>query len=129
MSNRKEFTRFSESLSQFRVIGNKRIQEILDQRASSLKKVEILSCIISHGGMELETNDFSGGSTVTRAGLKHACVANGVKIPKRITKKTLLISLLNYVDRPYIKGDLQKKGSTVERVALLRVYRGLLNKN
>ena len=129
MSEIEEFTRFSKHLSQFRVMGNKRIQEILDESASSLKKVEILSCIISHGGLELETDDFSDGSTVTRTGLERACIANGVTIPKPITKKTLLIALLNHVNRPYIEGDLHKKGSTVERVALLRIYRGLLDKN
>ena len=48
MSEIEEFTEFSKRISQFRVMGNKRIQEILDESASSLKKVEILSCIISH---------------------------------------------------------------------------------
>jgi|APSaa5957512535_1039671.scaffolds.fasta_scaffold28499_2 hypothetical protein len=129
MSEIEEFTEFSKRISQFRVMGNKRIQEILDESASSLKKVEILSCIISHGGLELEDDDFSDGSTVTRTGLERACIANGVTIPKPITKKTLLIALLNHVNRPYIEGDLHKKGSTVERVALLRIYRGLLDKN
>ena len=129
MSEIEEFTEFSKRLSQFRVMGNKRIREILDESAFSLKKVEILSCIISHGGLELETDDFSDGSTVTRTGLERACIANGVTIPKPITKKTLLIALLNHVNRPYIEGDLHKKGSTVERVALLRIYRGLLDKN
>jgi len=129
MSEIEEFTRFSKRLSQFRVMGNKRIREILDESASSLKKVEILSCIISHGGLELETDDFSDGSTVTRTGLERACIANGVTIPKPMTKKTLLTALLNYVNRPYIEGDVHKKGSTVERVALLRIYRGLLDKN
>ena len=127
MDEIEEFTRFSKRLSQFSVIGNIRIQKILDESASSLKKVEILSCIISHGGLELETNDFSGGSTVTRTGLERACIANGVTIPKPKTKKKLLISLLNHVNRPYIKGDFHKIGSTVERVALLRIYRGLLD--
>ena len=129
MSEIEEFTRFSKHLSQFRAMGNKHIQEILDESASSLKKVEILSCIISHGGLELETDDFSDGSTVTRTGLERACIANGVTIPKPMTKKTLLIALLNHVNRPYIEGDVHKKGSTIERVALLRIYRGLLNKN
>ena len=129
MSEIEEFTEFSKRLSQFRVMGNKRIREILDESASSLKKVEILSCIISHGGLELETDDFSDGSTVTRTGLERACIANGVTIPKPMTKKTLLTALLNHVNRPYIEGDVHKKGSTVERVALLRIYRGLLDKN
>ena len=129
MSEIEEFTRFSKRLSQFRVMGNKRIREILDESAFSLKKVEILSCIISHGGLELETDDFSDGSTVTRTGLERACIANGVTIPKPMTKKTLLTALLNHVNRPYIEGDVHKKGSTVERVALLRIYRGLLDKN
>ena len=129
MNNKEEYNQFSKGLSRFRGLDNRRIREILDERGNSLKKVEILACIIAHGGGELESEDFSSGSTVTNPGLKHACIINGVTFPENATKKMLLKALLKHSNRPYIEGDVIKKGSTVESVALLRVYHGLLDNN
>jgi hypothetical protein len=129
MNEVEKYNLFRNYLLNSQIEDIKTINQILDDNVKSLKKVEILACIISHGGLELESNDFSDGSTVTRIGLKRACIANGVEIPKTITKKSLLIALLKHVKKPYIEGDISETGSTIERVALVRVYRGLLDKS
>ena len=127
MGEKEDFSRFSRLLSRHSLEGVSSVWQLFQERADRLEKVEILSCIISHGGLELEEEDFSGGSTVTRTGLKRACEANNVEMPIRETKKSLLKALLSHVGSRYEKGDVGK-GSTVERDALLRVYKGLLEK-
>jgi hypothetical protein len=89
-----------------------------------MQKQEVLSLIISHGGMKIEEEDFSVGSTITRAGLERACVSNGVAIPYPPTKKNTLMALLKHVNKPYIEGDV-RRGSTIEKIALIRILEGL----
>ena len=89
-----------------------------------MQKQEVLALIIAHGGMRIEEADFSSGSTVTKAGLERACISNGVAIPVPSTKKKLVKSLLSHVGKSYVKGDV-RKGSTVEKVVLIRILEGL----
>ena len=128
MGEKEKFSRFSLLLSNLSMDSEDRARSLFIERADKLKKVEILACIISHGGLELENEDFSGGSTVTRNGLERACKANNIAIPIPMTKKTLLKALLGHVGSRYVKGEVSKKGSTVARNALLRVYKGMLRK-
>ena len=128
MSEKEEFARFSFLLSNILTDSKDRARDLFIESADKLKKVEILACIISHGGMRLENEDFSGGSTVTRKGLERACKANNIPIPNPKTKKTLLKALLSYYGSRYVKGDVSDVGSTVDKNALLRVYKGILRK-
>ena len=126
MDEKEKFSRFSILLSNLSMDSEEWARELFIERADKLKKVEILACIISHGGLELEEEDFSGGSTVTREGLERACKANNIVIPTPKTKKTLLKALLSHIGSRYVKGEVSKNGSTVNRNALLRVYKGML---
>ena len=128
MGEKEKFSRFSLLLSNLSMDSEDRARDLFTENADRLMKVEILACIISHGGLELENGDFSGGSTVTRNGLERACKANNIAIPIPKTKKTLLKALLSHVGSRYVKGDVSKIGSTVEKNALLRVYKGMLSK-
>ena len=91
---------------------------------SDMQKQQVLASIISHGNLKIEAIDFSSGSTITKAGLERACISNGIDIPKPSTKKNLVKALLSYVGKPYVKGDV-RKGSTVEKVVLIRILEGL----
>ena len=92
-----------------------------------MQKQEVLALIIAHGGMKIEEEDFSSGSTVTKIGLERACASNGIDIPKPSTKKNLVGALLSHVGYRYVEGDVQR-GSTVEKVALIRILEGLRNR-
>ena len=92
-----------------------------------MQKQEVLALIIAHGDMKIEYDDFSSGSTVTKTGLERACASNGIAIPNPSTKKNLVKALLSHVGKPYIKGDV-RKGSTVEKVVLIRILEGLRNR-
>ena len=92
-----------------------------------MQKQEVLALIIAHGDMKIEHDDFSSGSTVTKTGLERACASNGIAIPNPSTKKNLVKALLSHVGKAYIKGDV-RKGSTVEKVVLIRILEGLRNR-
>ena len=109
-----------------RRIGIIREMTLRRERVSDLEKVEVLACIISHGGGELKTSHFSDGSTVTRDGLEFACIINGIELPQNKTKENLLGALLRHVGKSMIPRDVIHPGSTVQADALERVYLGLL---
>ena len=92
-----------------------------------MQKQEVLALIIAHGDLRIEEADFSSGGTVTKAGLERACISNGVVIPVPSTKKKLVEALLSHVGYRYVEGDVQR-GSTVEKVALIRILEGLRNR-
>jgi len=96
------------------------------ERVDNLGKVEVLSSIISHGNRELDVKDFSDGSTVTKAGLRAACVSNSIALPKKVTKKNLLKAMLESVGDKLEDGDYIKNGGTVTTKSLVRFYKLLL---
>ena len=88
------------------------------------QKVEILAVILNHMGESLESNYFSSGSTVTRAGLQKMCeTICDVEDVSKFSKKTCLeVMLQHFGDTNGIQGYFLSPGSTVTRKALMRIY-------
>jgi len=88
------------------------------------QKVEILAVILNHMGASLESNHFSSGSTVTRAGLQKMCeTICDVEDVSKFSKKTCLeVTLQHFGDTNGIQGYFLSPGSTVTRKALMRIY-------
>ena len=92
------------------------------------QKVEILAVILNHMGEPLESNYFSSGSTVTRAGLQKMCqTICDVKDVSKFSKKTCLeVILQHFGDTSDIHRYFLSPGSTVTRKALMRIYHHIL---
>ena len=92
------------------------------------QKVEILAVILNHMGEPLESNYFSSGSTVTRAGLQKMCqTICDVEDVSKFSKKTCLeVILQHFGDTNGMQGYFLSPGSTVTRKALMRIYYHIL---
>ena len=79
-------------------------------------------------GEPLESNYFSSGSTVTRAGLQKMCqTICDVEDVSKFSKKTCLeVILQHFGDTDGMQGYFLSPGSTVTRKALMRIYYHIL---
>ena len=79
-------------------------------------------------GVPLESNYFSSGSTVTRAGLQKMCqtICDFEDVSKFSKKTCLEVILQHFGDTNGMQGYFLSPGSTVTRKALMRIYSHIL---
>ena len=93
-------------------------------------KLEILALIFDKLGLKVENRHYSTGSTVQLNAITEIIDTLSISRPRKITKESTIKAIIESLGEKFdIETDMSNPGSTIQALALIKVLRGLNNRD